>query len=89
MQLINVTFYKQCFQTLQGLFELQLITKEEKLYLKGQILKLEITADDSIQLEDLSKFLLSCLKQKHFHNIKASTKSQLDMIDEETDEEQL
>ncbi|CAD8179716.1 unnamed protein product [Paramecium octaurelia] len=89
MQITNVTFYKQCFQTLQGLFELQLITKEEKLYLKGQILKLEITADDSISLEDLSKYLLSCLKQKNYHYIKGSTKPQLDMIDEETDEEQL
>ncbi|CAD8045003.1 unnamed protein product [Paramecium primaurelia] len=89
MQFMNETFYKQCFQTLQGLFELKLISKDEKLYLKGQILKLEINADDSTSLEDLSKFLLSCLKQKHHHFIKAPTKSQLDMIDEETDEEQL
>ncbi|CAD8119597.1 unnamed protein product [Paramecium sonneborni] len=86
---MNMTFYKQCFQTLQGLYELKLISKDEKLLLKGQILKLEIPSDDGTSVEDLSKYFLSLLKQKKRHFINVQTKLHLDMIDEETDEEQL
>ncbi|CAD8094644.1 unnamed protein product [Paramecium primaurelia] len=85
--MMNEFFYRICFQTLRTLCELKLITNQEKLYLKEIVVQNQFEIPENLDTNQLSLFFLFQIKQ--YRRELQIKNSELLIIDEETDEEQV
>ncbi|CAD8155757.1 unnamed protein product [Paramecium pentaurelia] len=85
--MMNEFFYRICFQTLRTLCELKLITNQEKLYLKEIVVQNQFEIPENLDANQLSLFFLFQIKQ--YRRELQIKNSELLIIDEETDEEQV